>query len=133
MHLDHQLHTSHCLLLADWEKAHLDKALGVLLGQKEMVQLDKELALQGAGLEHLQVGNAHETVQELQGWWGNDLELLGQVDIVQVSQDQGGTHPELKGALDIALGFQGQSGMETALELLGQMIHQQSQLEQKGE
>lgn len=123
MHLDH-LRTSHCLLLADCEKACLDNALGELQALKKMVQLGKKRDLQAAGLELLQVGNGQGTAQELQGWMGNALGLLGQVDIVQVFQDQGGNH-------HIVLVPQDQSGKGSALVLLGQMTHQDTHWEQR--
>lgn len=62
---------------------------------------------------------------------GNALELPGEVGIVQVSRDQGGNHPVLKEALDIVLVLQDQTGMGSALVLLGQMIHQRSYPEQR--
>lgn len=132
MHLDHLVHTSRCLLLADFlGKAHLDKAQGELQGQKEMVQLGKEQGLQVAVLELLQVGIAQGTAQGLQDWRGTALELLVQVDIVPGSQDQGGTHRVLKEVLGIALVLQDQSETGTALEPLGQMILQGSHPEQR--
>ncbi|KAL6105253.1 uncharacterized protein ACO6RY_06822 [Pungitius sinensis] len=58
-HPDHQVRTCHFLLLADFlGKAHLDKAQGELLGQKEMDQ-----GLQVAGLELLREGTAQGTAR----------------------------------------------------------------------
>lgn len=130
--LDRLVHTCHSLLLAGHlGKAHLDKAQGVLQGQREMVQLGKEQGLRVAVLELLQVGTAQGTDQGLQGWRGTALELQVQVDIVQVSLDQGGTHQVLKGVLGIALVLQDRRGTGTALELPGLMIHQRSHPEQR--
>ena len=126
MHLDHLVRTSHCLLLADLlGKAHLDKARVELQGQKQMVRLGRRRGLRVAVQELLQVGNGQGTAQELQDWRGTALELLAQ-DTVLVSQDQGGTRQVLKEVLGIALVLQDQSEMGTALEPLGQMIHQRS-------
>lgn len=74
---------------------------------------------------------AQGTAQELQGRRETDLELLVQVDIVQVSQDQGGTHQVLKEVQGIALVLQDLKGRETALVPLGQMIHRGSRAEQR--
>lgn len=120
---DHLAHTSHHLLLVEFlGKAHLGKDQWELLDQKEMVQLGKGLGLQVAVLELLQEGTALGTAQGLQDWTETALELL--VDIVLVSQDQGGICQVLKEVLGIALVLQDQNEMGTALELLGQMIHQ---------
>lgn len=131
MHLDRLAHTCHCLLAGHLGKAHLDKGQGELRGQKEMVPLGKEQRLQVSVLELLLVDTAQGTAQELQGQRETDLELLVQVDIVQVSQDQGGTHQVLKEAQGIALVLQDLKGRETALVPLGQMIHRGSQGEQR--
>lgn len=131
MHLGRLDHTCHCLLAGHLGKAHLDKALGGLQGQKEMVQLGKEQDLQVAVLELLLVDNAQGTAQELQDWMEIDLELLVQVDIVQVSQDQGGSHQVPKEVLGIALVLQDLRGMGTAPVPLGQMIHQGNRAEQR--
>lgn len=132
MRLDHPVRTSHCLLLADFlGKAHSDKAQGALLGQREMVQLGKEQGLRVAVPELPQVGTAQGIAQVLQDQRGTALELLAQVDTVLVFQDQGGTHQVLMEVLGIGLVHQDQSEMGTALEPLGQMIHQQCQLVQK--
>lgn len=129
-HLDHLVRTSHCLLLVDLlGKAHLGTAQEELPGKRKTVQLGRGLGLQEAVLELLQMDTARETAQGLQDWRGTALELL--VDTVLVSQDQGGSHQGLKVALGIALVLQDQSEMETALEPRGQMIHQQSQPEQR--
>lgn len=96
-----------------------------------MVQLGKEQGLRVAVLELPQVGTAQGIAQVLQDRRGTALELPAQVDTVLVSQDQGGTHQVLKEVLGIALVHQDQSETGTALEPLGQMIHQQCQLVQK--
>lgn len=131
MHLDHLAHTCHCLLAGHLGKAYLDKGQGELRGPKEMVPLGKEQRLQVSVLELLLVDTAQGTAQELQGRKETDLELLVQVDIVQVSQDQGGTHQVLKEVQGIALVLQDLKGRETALVPLGQMIHRGSRVEQR--
>lgn len=131
MHLGHLAHTCHCLLAGYLGKAHLDMALGELQGQKKMVQLGKEQGLRVAVLALLLVDTAQGTAQELQDWMETDLELLVQVDIVQVSQDQGGTHQVRKEVLGMVLVLQDLRGMGTALVPLGQMIHQDNRAEQR--
>ena len=116
IHQGHLVRTCRCLLLAGHlGKAHSDKARGELRGQKETVRLGKEQGLQVAVLELLQVGTAQGTARELRGRRGTAPELLVQVDIVQVSHDQGGTHQVLKELLGTALVLQDRRGTGTAL------------------
>lgn len=130
MHLDHLVHTSRCLLLADLQsKAHLDKVQEVLPGQREMVRLGRRRGLQVAVLELLQVGTGQGTAQGLQDWRGTALEHL--VEIVLESQDQGGNHQVPREVLGTALVLQDQSGRGTAPEPLGQTFHQGSHWERR--
>lgn len=135
-HLDHLVRTSHYLLLADLlRKAYLDKAQGEHQGRRGKVLLGKERGLQVAVLELPQVGSAQGTArgtaQGLQDWKGTALALLVQVGIVQVSQDQRETHQELQEALGIVLAHQDQRDMDTAPVPRVQIVHQQSQPEQR--
>lgn len=127
MHWDRLVRTS---LLPFQEKVHWGRAQRELLGQKEMVQLDRGLGHQVAVLELLQVDTAQETGQGLQDWRETALELP--VDTAPESRDQGEIHQELKEVLGTAPVPQDPSETGTVLELLALTTHQSHREQRAG-